>query len=266
MKPMDSCGIAALLLSCASILTSSCVPFDTIADPYPVDMDRQQQNSYYVPAAPHIPLLAEQHDINFNLLRASGNNFNGAEVQAAYMPWKSIALGAAISVGGNRYASQKTIEYNRFEFMSGYVKKIDKTWFLETYAGLGTGRITNYHYTGGSTIKLGHYFFQPAIGAGNKKKTVQVAFASRFAGVNFTIRDTLFSTDREQFSAGHLNSLYDQPFHLMWEPSLLFRVGWKNILFTLQYNHSADLTNSELYRSKDNFSFGVSVRGNTKMK
>ena len=156
--------------------------------------------------------------------------------------------------------------YNRFELMSGYIKKIDNLWTFETYAGLGTGKITNYHYTGHSTIKPDHYFIQPAITVGNDNKTVQLVFASRFAGVNFNVGDTLFSTDREQFSGKQLSALHDEPFHIMWEPALLFRAGWKNIMFTLEYNHSSDMTNSLLHRSTDNFSFGISLRGNTKTK
>lgn len=253
----------ALAGACVALL-SSCYPGTVIDEP--IDENRQKENIYYIPAAPHLPLISEKQDLNFNLLRASGNKFNGVEAQAAYMPWEKVALGASISAGGNKTGDQKMTEYSRFELMSGYVKKIDKLWSFETYAGLGTGKITNYHYTGRSTIKPVHYFIQPAMALGNENKTVQLAFASRFAGVNFNVTDTLFSTGREQFSGKQLNSLYDEPFHLMWEPALLFRVGWKNIMFTLQYNHSSDLTNSSLHRSSDNFSFGISVRDNTKSK
>ena len=253
-------AIAFLTLFC------SCSPGGVIDDPYYVNEDRQRENTYYVPAAPHLPLVLEQQDLNFNLLRASGNKFNGLEAQAAYMPWKKVALGVSVSTGRHKEGGLKMMEYNRFELMWGYIKKIDKLWAFETYAGLGTGKITNYHFTGHSTIKPGHYFIQPAIAVGNDDKTVQLVFASRFAGVNFNVTDTLFITDREQFSGKQLNSLYDEPVHMMWEPALLFRAGWKNIMFTLQYSHSSDLTNSSLHRSSDNFSFGISVRGNTKSK
>ena len=251
-------------ISCFSL--TSCDPGSIITDPYIVNQDRQRENTYYVPAAPHTPLITEKNDFNFNILRSSGNKFNGAEVQLAYMPWNHVAIGGSFSGGGNRGGTPKTMTYNRFELSSGYIKKISNGWHFESYAGLGTGNIKNYHYTGQSTIKLNHFFLQPAMAISNLGQTMQFAFSSRFAGVNFNVTDTLFNTDREPFSASQLNSLYDQPFHIMWEPSLIFRGGWKNLLFTLQYNHSSDFTNPDLYRSADNFSFGISLRTNVKPK
>ncbi len=50
----------------------------------------------------------------------------------------------------------------------------------------------------------------------------------------------------------------------MWEPTVLFRAGWENVMFNVQYNYAAGLTNPELHRSKYNFSFGVTFRATTK--
>ena len=106
-----------------------------------------------------------------------------------------------------------------------------------------------------------HFFIQPAIAVSNEAKTCQLGFLSKISGVKFRV-DTAFDNEREPFSTGQVRALYDKPFHVIWEPGLIFRFGWKNFLFHTSYSYSADLTNSNLYRSKNNFSIGGSLRLN----
>ncbi|HEY6505643.1 MAG TPA: hypothetical protein VIZ28_16825 [Chitinophagaceae bacterium] len=255
-----------ILFTAVCLSLVSCYPVGTVVDPYYVAPERQDQNTYYVPAAPHSPLLTEKGDINFNILRSSGSKFNGAELQLAYMPGKHVGIGMSYSGGGHKEGEPQAMNYSRFELMSGYVKKLRNGWHFESYGGLGTGGINNTHYTGKSHIKLNHFFLQPAIVVSNDKQTVQFGIASRFTGVHFNVNEIAFDYDREVISFDRINTLVDNPFHVMWEPSLIFRAGWKNFLFTIQYSHSSDLSGPAVYGSTDNFSFGVSVRGNTKKK
>ena len=258
--------LTALLAGIFCIMLTSCVPGNTYPDQYNVPEETQRKNTYYVPAAPHIPLLYGKGDINVNVMRASGKYFVGLETQLAYMTGKNFSVGASGSTGSHDISIAQTMNYTRYEAMIGYIKNIDKTWHFETYAGLGTGKIKNDHFTGRSKIKSTHFFLQPAIAASNENKSVQFVFASRFTGVNLKVTDTSFATGVERFSAHHLNNLYDKPFQIMWEPTVQFRTGWQNVMFNAQYSYAAGLTNPDLHRSKYNFSFGVTLRANFKRK
>ncbi len=125
-----------------------------------------------------LPLLYEKGDININVMRASGKYFVGLETQLAYMTSKNFAIGASGSIGSSDISIAQNMNYSRYEAMIGYIKNIDKTWHFETYAGLGTGKIKNDHFTGRSKIKSTHFFLQPAIAASNEKKSVQFVFAA----------------------------------------------------------------------------------------
>jgi hypothetical protein len=149
---------------------------------------------------------------------------------------------------------------------AGYLTKLSGNMQFETYAGFGNGKIKNLHYSGRSVLNLTHFFIQPTLIMGSKNKVLQVGLVSKFAGVNFNVTDTLFATGREPFSTKQLSSLYDQPFHVMWEPGLVVRVGWKKLQLHSGYSFSADLTNPDLHKANGNFSMGVCLRLNTKSK
>ena len=245
------------------LLFSSCWPTSAIYDPYFVDESRQQENIYYVPSMPNTPLLSKKGDLDFNLARSSGSKFTGVELQAAYLPGKHVGLLGSYSYASNNDAGQQDMKYNRYELGSGYTTQFSGLLHFETYAGFGNGRISNTHYTGSSNVSLTHFFLQPAFAISNEKKTIQLGFVSRFSGVNFRVKDTAFNTDRERLSAAQLVSLYDHPFHVIWEPGIVFRFGWENFLFHTGYSYSTDLTAPGLYRSNGNFSLGFSLRFNT---
>jgi hypothetical protein len=252
------------LVFLATAILSSCFPSSVIPDPYIVDEGRQKENVYYVPPAANTPLLTEKGDLSFNIMRASGSKFTATELQAACLPLKHMGFMGSFSTGGHNESHY--MSYQRFEIGSGYVTKFSKGWHFETYSGLGNEKINNTHHTGNSKLNITNFFLQPAVAISNTNQTVQFAFNSRFSGINFKVQDTLFSSDREPFSGNQIKSLYDQPFHVMWEPALVFRAGWKNILFNAQYSFSSDLTNPDLYREKNNFSIGVILRCNTDAK
>jgi hypothetical protein len=242
---------------------SSCYPASVSTDPYIVTESRQKENIYYIPSAPNVPLLTEKNDINFNVIRVSESKFSGFDIQAAYLPTKHAGVTGSYSVAHNGGGTPDYMKYNRFELGAGYVTQFSRSLHFETYAGIGSGKITNWHYTGHSLINLTHFFLQPAIAVNNKSKIVQLSFVSRFTGVSFNVKDTSFSTARELFSTGQIKGLYEDPFHVLWEPGLIFRAGWKNFLFHAGYSFSTDLTNPDLYRAKGIFSAGFSLRFNT---
>ncbi len=264
MKPNKFLPCCTYTITMTSFVLTSCLPGFFAPAPFIVDESRQKENIYYVPAAPNAPLLTEQGDLSVSAMLASGSKFSGIEMQAAYMPWKHVGISGSYSNGSHSGGQPDYMKYQRFEIGSGYVKKFASGWHFETYAGVGNGDISNSHFTGSSKINLNHIFLQPAIAVSDKTQAIHFAFSSRFAGVNFKVRDTFFNTDREPYSHSQIKSLYEQPFHVMWEPALTLRGGWKNFALTAQYSFSSDLTNPDLHRGTNNFSIGITVRGNTK--
>jgi len=245
------------------LVLASCWP-GPIYDPYVIPESRQKENLYYVPTAPNTHLLTEKNDADFNLIRSGGTKFSGVDVQASYLPGRHMGVVGSFSYAVND-ADRHYMKYNQFETGIGYITPVAKRWHFETYAGLGTGKINNAHATGSSVINLSHLFIQPAVAVSNKEKTCQLGFISKISGVKFKV-DTAFDNEREPFSTGQVKALNDKPLHVIWEPGLVFRFGWKNFLFHTSYSYSADLTNSNLYRSKSNFSIGGGLRFNVSAK
>lgn len=238
---------------------SSCIMWGTgTSDPYIVSETRQKENLYYVPSAPNTPFHSQKHDLNVSLMGTSNTKFSGGEVQASYMSGNHLGFIGSWSFAGT--GSSDHVKNNRFELGAGYVAPLSKNWHFESYAGFGNGKIRNMHHTGSSEINLTHFFIQPAIAINNKDKNVQFGFVSKFAGVNFSVKDTLFSTAREPLSTGQVKSLYDQPFHIIWEPGFVLRMGWKNFQFHTGYSFSKDLTNPGLYKANGAFSLGFCLR------
>ena len=249
--------ILSFAMAACIILFGSCTPYPS-ATPDIVPESRQKENVYYVPSAPNTQLLSEKNDVSLNVLASGSNRFTGFETQASYLPGRHTGLIAGYSSGKNEVA-ETYMRFHKVEAGVGYITRLSKFWHLETYGGVGSGNIDNMHATGSSNINLTSFFIQPAVAVSNTKRTVQFGIISKFSGVNFNV-DTAFDNAKEPYCTSQLLSLYRQPFHIMWEPGLLLRVGWKNFLFHTSYSASADLTNSELHRATDNFSIGVSVR------
>jgi hypothetical protein len=238
------------------ILLSSCYTYGggTI-----VSEDRQKENLYYIPSAPNTQLLTEKNDFALGGSSSAGTKFSGGQGQVAYMAGTHIGL-----IGSYFYAKGNgdNFKYHSLEGGLGYVTNLSKEWHFESYAGIGNGKINNFHATGVSTIKQVHYFIQPAIAVTNAKRTAQFAFVSKFSGVHSRV-DTSFNTSFEPFSTRQVTALYEKPFQVMWEPGIEFRVGWKNFLFHTGFSLSADLTNPDLHKANNIFSIGGSLRFNT---
>lgn len=74
--------------------------------------------------------------------------------------------------------------------------------------------------------------------------------------------DATFTNAREPFSASQIKLLNEKPFHIFWEPGVIFRLGWENFLVHTGYSFTADLSNDPLHRVKNNFSIGIYIKFN----
>jgi hypothetical protein len=264
MKQLHSTSFRILQLAIPFCLLASCGTYEPVVDPYNVSLDRQKENIYYVPSATNTPLSADKNMLNFNVTNSSGNTTSGVDVQASFLPTQHVGIIAGYSSSRNK--GEDAIDYvnhKRFEIGAGYVTAVTKGWHFETYGGIGSGRILNSHHTGGSNIRNTVYFLQPALAFNNETRTVSIGLVSRFSGVNFSLRHQYIDPNREPFTDKQLASLADKPFHIMWEPGIILRGGWKNFKFHGGYTHSTDLTNSDLHRQSGNLSLGASLFFNT---
>jgi hypothetical protein len=261
----QNCNVFSYL--CLALISAFCLsscgtyPID---DPYYVDKDRQKENLYYVPVTPNTPILSKSQDMNFSVNRSSNEKFIGVEAHAAYLPSDHFGIIGSYASMNNDNLSGDVMSYSHIEGGVGYIKEISPAYHFEAYAGAGTGKIHNEHHTGTSNIGITNFFVQPTFAFTSKDKNIMLGFTSRFAGVHFNVMDTSFNTDRENFSAGQISSLYATPFHVMFEPGITVKAGWKNFMFQSSYFYSADLTNPDLYRVKGNFSIGIALRFNLK--
>jgi hypothetical protein len=280
-----------------------------VKEPYIVADSRQQQNLYYIPFVPNVPLLKAKNQLSAGLqLNASYENLSnssvldnynfkyvnsklystrrGGNLQAAYMPGKHIGVMASYSQGSSKspdidyaygnsssvdsfftYQGQTHLKYNRFEIGAGYITAIDKYLHFETYAGYGFSKINNRLHTGRLNLKNNYLFLQPTIAyvvETKNKYTIQGVFVSKFIGNFSSITNTNFTKERELFTNAQAKLLKDKPFHVFWEPGIIFRFGWKNIIFHSGYSVSTNLTSHKLQTGKENLSIGVNIIFKTK--
>jgi hypothetical protein len=252
---LQALSVCCLLMSCR---------IDPILDPYYVSDDRQKENIYYAPPAAYSPLSSEKNHFDFNITHSAGSSLSGYELHSGYIVSKNIGLMATYSQMKNTSGSPSNTSYNRFELGVGYIKPLKNNWHFETYAGMGSGRINNYHHTGYSNVGVTNYFIQPAMALNSRRKTATFGMLSRFSGVNFNVKQKQFDDDREQITAKNLKALEDDPFHILWEPGIVMRAGWKNFKFNGGYTYSVDLTGNDLHRSKGKVTLGVTAELNTR--
>ncbi len=254
--------LSQLLIYCACILAfSSCCQPCGVQNPDVIPETRQKENFYYVPSSVNSPLLNTKHDLSLSLQRSASPMHSGVEIQGAFLPGKHIGMITSYSGGGNK--KDDDLSYRKFEMGAGYLLPAGKYWHFEMYAGYGVGKIDNQHATGASIIKSNYFFVQPAMAVSNEQQTVQFGFVSKLISNHFNIGFPAFDIDKEPFSATQIRTLQEQPNHIFWEPGIVFRFGWRHFLFHTGYSSSTHLTNSDLHRSKGNFSMGMYLNFNT---
>jgi hypothetical protein len=229
-------------------------------------LNRQKENHYYAPTGTNAPLLANKNDISFSASGAWADNSQGGQIDAAYLAGNHVGIMASYSSLKNDPSSGERGKQKHFEFGAGYVNKLSDLWLFESYGGLGFGKMENFHETGNSTVRTKNYYLQPAIAVNTKNKGFQFGFISKFNVVNFNLGDTTFDNDREPFVTNQMKLIGDNPTHIFWEPGIVLRGGWKEIVFQAGYQISKDLSDKDLQTANGNFSMGVTFRFNTAKK
>lgn len=186
---------------------------------------------YYVPNKQNVTLFKQKNEFEANLALATGEQYAGLEMQAAYSITNHIAI------QGN-YFSWFAID-NSFGFIAeaapGYFTSLGDKFVFETYAGIGRGHS---FYPLGEIIpsetnvlevQFDRYFIQPGIGF--TTNNFDIAFSTRFCVVDYFGKKPYAWTANDDFteiSAEQLNQFYTL------DPALTIRLGFRNVKFQFQ--------------------------------
>ena len=231
---------------------------------YIVDESRQKENVYHAPAMQNIPLLSEKNDFSFSGSLGYTSKHSGIDLHTAFVPAKHFGLLA----GYRSYSQKENSEngsINSYEIGAGFLKD-NKNLHFEVYGGIGGGGTTNNHFTGTSKLTFTNFFVQPTIAIQNPEKTVQFAFTNKFSHQNFSIADTGFTGEREPFVTNQFKIIAESPNRIFWEPGIVFRAGWKSVLFNIGVSTLKDFGQPNFAMDRCNYFVGIVFRGNASNK
>jgi hypothetical protein len=208
---------------------------------------------YYAPNAQNVPLFTEKKQANGTFGFQLGTLSGGLNIQGALSVSDHIGLMANYNhFAGKAEAGIFIADYshnfsgNIGEFGLGYFMPFKSKCVFETYAGLGTSKITtDYQRSDGdgtSTLNTNSYFIQPAIGYYRKK--VKLAFSSRFRLLDFkkVQYDPWLGNSAKEF----LIDLQNNPNPCLFEPAFTVRVGGEHVKFQAQIGLSVLIGHSKI--------------------
>lgn len=203
---------------------------------------------YYAPTTANIPMLREKNEARINANYYITDEASGGELQLAYATGKRTAFmlnilsasshGELLSSASYNYRNEPS-GYGRYaELGYGFFAPVPKSkWIFETYAGIGTGSVTNwYTTTEKSKVRISKFFVQPSLGW--RTTYFEIGFSNRFAFANLKVKE----------NTSHFNDEVDyiksRSSAFLVEPAMLIRFGLKHIKISLNYTHSANLSNN----------------------
>jgi hypothetical protein len=201
----------------------------------------QSCKTAYIPSALNVPLLQEKGELKITL---SPTNY-----QVAYSISKKLGVMANGQVAsstttfGDGITNSDFKQTNSaFELGAGYLGKGGRNLLYELYGGIGlikadivdskAGQILGTYEANG--LK---FFIQPNIGF--TSKAFDIAFSTRFTGLQFGTSTTIFS--KQYLLEKELDELSENT-HLFLEPAITLRGGYKFIKLQTQIGLSAKLS------------------------
>jgi hypothetical protein len=126
----------------------------------------QAQHFYYMPNSVQMPMFKQQHDATIGVGWARGLGTKAWEFQAAYSPYKQVAVIANYLKAGEKEVLENTQEglnYRFYELGAGVYEALPRGT-ASLLAGYGHGDIYNY-FQGDeyADLNLARLFIQPAI-------------------------------------------------------------------------------------------------------
>lgn len=205
---------------------------------------------YYAPNAHNVPLLKEKNETKLLVALSGGDEFTGFETQFASAVNDKIGIMANfITASGDNDSESGSGTY--FEVGLGYFKPLGQKFVFETYGGVGLGSVKNKYSLGDSKVKFTRLFIQPNIGFSTRG--FEVAFSSRFAGLNF---HAVEYSSIELYDEDDLEYIKNNKFSFLFEPALTIRGGWEQFKIQLQLVHSKNINNKNLLQEEGNINIG----------
>src|SRR5262249_43318285 len=95
-------------------------------------------------------------------------------------------------------------------------------WVFETYAGIGTGTVTN-KYLSSESSKIGvtKFFLQPSYGFSTKN--FEIAVSSKFSLGNFNVKNSTVTLDKNPADYPDIEFLQNSKSFFFWEPGIMMR-------------------------------------------
>ena len=212
---------------------------------------------YYVPNIQNVPLFREKNEYRATVAIGAGDESSCTEIQTAYSVTDNIGVMANfMTAKGANSSNNNNANGNFLEAAVGYYKPVEKAGVFEVYGGIGGG---NQHHqyadSGTSALSSLRLFVQPSYGF--TFNPVDIAFSTRLSALSFV------STENHVYGNPALyedvNALSHQT-HLLLEPALTIRAGWKNVKLQLQFLYVGYLNSKGLNIGEEtHLSLGLNV-------
>jgi hypothetical protein len=184
---------------------------------------------YYVQNTHNVPLFKERNEARISGSLAGGDKTESIEIQGAYSVTDHVAIAVnAMSTTGGSVADHDYGRGKYFDAALGYFQPISNWMVLEMYGGVGKGvqkheYSYNYDYQDGwSRLSYNKIYLQPSYGL-TLLDYFDVAVSTRvgllsYYDISYDIENTYETMDMEKL---------DDRLHIMFEPALTLRGGWK---------------------------------------
>jgi len=212
---------------------------------------------YYVPNIQNVPLFREKNEYRVTIATGAGDESTCTEVQTAYSVTDKIGVMANfMTAKGVNSSSNNSAKGNFLEAAVGYYKPVEKAGVFEVYGGIGGGnQYHEYPDSGSSALSSLRLFVQPSYGF--TFNPVDIAFSTRLSALSFVrIENHVYGNP---VLYADVNSLSHQT-HLLLEPALTVRAGWKNVKLQLQFLYVGYLNSERLNIGEEtHLSLGLNI-------
>jgi hypothetical protein len=217
---------------------------------------------YYAPNSNNVPLFKEKNEGRIQLQYSGGNEYSGFEFQSAYAVGRHVGLQLNFftASGNDEEAGVKYGSGNGtyIEGAAGYfAPSSNNLWVFETYAGIGTGTVTN-KYLSSESSKVGvtKFFLQPSYGFSTKN--FEIAVSSKFSLANLKVKNSTVTENNNPSDFPDIEFLQNNKSFFFWEPGIMMRGGFKYFKLMAQFTYSAP-NDQKLNIDNANLSVGVVV-------
>ncbi|HEX9654432.1 MAG TPA: hypothetical protein VGA99_12030 [bacterium] len=212
---------------------------------------------YYAPNTHNVPLLQQKG--NGVATFAAGEA--RAELQGAYAVTKNLAI--MLNLASFKPKNDEEGDGGKGQLVEaglGYYRGFSKNFVFETYGLASIGDVEN-HFpssvtnnpttTGKIESKLFRIGVQSAVGF--TSKYFDVAASTRLTALNYhDISGSLIFGGEDQVAY-----LQGQDKHVLFEPALTLRGGYKSLKLQIQLGHSFNLSHSDFQQDDGHFTIGV---------